>query len=153
MNLKLVVLGGLAFYVMTWVVSMVTGPLIHEGVLAPAYLATAAFWRPELTQVPPDMVALLPRWITTGLALSFVLAAIYGMVRPAIGGQGWKRGLKYGLGAGLLANVALASMSGVFNLPDVIWFWWFVEGMVMYALGGAVLGWVADRWCAAPASS
>jgi hypothetical protein len=151
MNLKLIALGGLVFYAMTWVVSMVTGPLIHEGVLAETYAATASFWRPELMQVPPDMVSLLPRWITTGLALSFVVAAIYGIVRPAIGGQGWTRGAKYGFGVGVLANAALATMSGVFNLPDVIWFWWIVEGLVVYTLGGAVLGWVGDRWCAAPA--
>jgi len=150
MNLKLIVLGGLAFYAMTWVVSMVNGPLIHEGVLASAYAATASFWRPELMQVPPDMASLLPRWIATGLVLSFVVAAIYGIVRPVIGGQGWKRGAKYGLGVGVLANACIAGMSGVFNLPDVIWFWWIVDGMVMYVLGGAVLGWVGDRWCAAP---
>jgi hypothetical protein len=151
MNPKLVVIGGLAFYVATWLLSMVTGPVIHEGVLAESYKATAAFWRPELLQVPPNLVALMPRWIPTGLALSFVVAALYGKVRSAVGGHGLGRGARYGFGVGLLSAAIAASWSGVFNLPDIIWFWWCIEGLAMYTVGGAVLGWVADRWFAAPA--
>jgi hypothetical protein len=151
MNVKLVLIGGLAFYVATWLLSMVTGPVIHEGVLAESYKATATFWRPELLQVPPNLVALLPRWIPTGLALSFIVAALYGKVRPAIGGHGLARGARYGFGVGLLSAGIAASWSGVFNLPDIIWFWWSIEGLAMYVIGGAVLGWVADRWCTAPA--
>ncbi len=146
MNLKLILIGGIAFYVATWVLSMVTGPLIHEGVLAEAYKATASFWRPELMQDPPDLAALMPRWIPTGLALSFIVAGLYGKVRASFAGRGLMRGARYGLGVGLLAGAVAASWSGVFNLPDVIWFWWIVEGLAMYVVGGAVLGWVADRW-------
>jgi hypothetical protein len=147
MNLKLAVIGGLAFYVATWALSMVTGPLIHEGVLAVVYQQTSTFWRPELMQDPPNMVALLPRWIPTGLALSFVVAWLYGSVRLSVAGRGIARGAKFGLGIGVLNAALLASWSGVFNLPDVIWFWWAAEGLVMYVVGGAVLGWAADRWC------
>jgi len=32
-NIKVIVFGGLAMYVAQWIVSMVTGSLIHEGVL------------------------------------------------------------------------------------------------------------------------
>lgn len=151
MNLKLTLIGGIVFYAVTWLCSMVTGPLIHEGVLAEVYKATATFWRPELMREPPDMAALMPRWIATGLVLSVIIAALYGIVRPAIAGHGWQRGAKYGFGVGLLANACMATMSGVFNLPDVIWVWWTVEGLIIYVIGGAVLGWLADRWFAAPA--
>jgi hypothetical protein len=58
---KLIVVGGLAFYAMTWILSFVTGPVVHNGLLLESYQATAAFWRPALMQPPPDMAALLPR--------------------------------------------------------------------------------------------
>lgn len=153
MNLKLTLIGGLAFYLATWALSMVTGPLIHEGVLVEAYKATATFWRPELVQQPPDLVALLPRWIPTGLALSFIVAALYGKVRATFGGKGLGRGARYGLAMGVFSGAVAASWSGIFNLPDVIWFWWIVEGLAMYVIGGAALGWAADRWCPAATSA
>jgi len=152
MNTKLIVLGGLAFYVMTWVVSVVTGPLIHQGVLAQAYVETAAFWRPELMQVPPDMAALMPRWIVTGLIHSFVVAGLYGYFRPALAGTGFLCGAKFGIVLWLFAAALMGTWTGIFNLPDRIWFWWMGEFAVSMAICGGVLGWVADRWCAAPAS-
>lgn len=153
MNFKLIALGGLAFYVMTWVISMITGPLIHQGVLADAYLATASFWRPELTQVPPDMAGLMPRWIVTGLVHSFVIAAFYGYFRPAFDGSGFMRGFKFGVVLWLLFASLMGTWSGIFNLPDRIWFWWIVESAVVYALCCGVMGWVAGRWCPPAASA
>ena len=60
MNWKLIIVGGLVFYVVMFVVSMVTGPVVHQGILLESYQATEQFWRPELRQVPPDMAALMP---------------------------------------------------------------------------------------------
>ena len=37
MRWKLIILGGLAFYVAMWLISMATGPLIHEGILKATY--------------------------------------------------------------------------------------------------------------------
>jgi hypothetical protein len=92
MNAKLILLGGIAWYATAWVVSMATASFIHEGVLADDYLATAAFWRPELMQDPPDMAALMPRWLATGLM------SAAGCVRPSPGpagsrasSSGWSR--------------------------------------------------------------
>ena len=82
MNWKAIVLGGLAYYATAFVVSMVGGVFIHEGVLDAAYRATESFWRPELVQQPPDMAALMPMWIATGIVTSFILAGIY--LRPAL---------------------------------------------------------------------
>jgi hypothetical protein len=149
MNARLIVVGGIAFYIVTWLVSFVSGPLIHNGVLAETYRATACFWRPALMQEPPDMAALLPRWIATGLLLSFILAALYGWVRSAIAGRGWKRGAKFGFGVFLLVAGVMASYSGFFNLPDRVWVWWSVDSLIGYLLGGAALGWAADRWAPA----
>ena len=59
-NLKVILAGGLAMYITQWILSMLSGPLIHEGILTELYTQTQAFWRPELNQQPPDMVALLP---------------------------------------------------------------------------------------------
>jgi hypothetical protein len=148
---KLVVLGGLAYYVATFIVGFATGPLIHNGVLKETYRANAQLWRPELNEDPPDMAALMPRWITTGVIGSFIVAAIFGWVRPAFSGPGWKRGLQYGVTLGLLGVVWALGYSGVFNAPDKIWIWWSLEGFLYYLPGGAVLGWLGGKLDPLPA--
>jgi hypothetical protein len=151
MNWKLILIGGLVFYVVMFVVSFATGPVVHNNILMSTYEATGQFWRPELMADPPNMAALLPRWITTGLIGAFICAGIYGQVRSSFAGPGWQRGAKYGFILGLLMAVAYFSMSGVFNLPDRIWGWWSAESIVLYVIGGAALGWVADKLAPRPA--
>jgi hypothetical protein len=145
MNWKLIIVGAVVFTAATWVVSFVTGPLIHNGVLLPVYMATAQFWRPELNETPPNMTALLPYWITTGLIGALIIAGIYGQVRSTFTGAGWLRGLKYGLVVFLLSCTFSLAYSGVFNLPSTIWVWWGVDSLVAYLVGGAALGWVAQK--------
>ena len=145
MNWKLVVLGGLVYYVATFAVTMVTGPLIHEGVLDEAYAASESFWQPALTEDPPDMASLMPRWIATGLFNAMVLAAIYGCVRSSFKGPGWKRGLWYGLILSGVYITALIGWSGVFYLPNQIWMWWGLEQFLYHPLGCAAMGAVAAK--------
>lgn len=145
MNWKIVVLGGLAFFVTTFVGSMITGAVIHTGILEAAYKANSVFWRPELRGDEPDMAALMPEWILSGIVMGLVVGAIYSFIRPAFGGAGWKKGLSFGL---LLAAFTAAyhlSLSGVFDLPGNIWGWWSIDALILFALGGAVLGIVADK--------
>lgn len=148
MNWKLIFAGGIVLYIAQFLVGMITGPILHQGILEQAYDATAQFWRPELNQEPPDMTALLPRWITTGLVVAFVSAGIYGLVRSAFSGPGWQKGLKFGLVLFLVNAAAMASWSGVFNLPDTIWMWWAGEMLLYWIVGGAVLGWFGERFAA-----
>jgi hypothetical protein len=145
MNWKIIFIGGLACYVAQWVASFATGAIVHEGILDPVYIQHPEFWRPELNQDPPDIAALMPRWITAGLIGAFIFAAIYSLLRHAFSGSGWLRGLKFGLIVAVLASTAMLGWSGVFAVPDVIWVWWAIEGFVYYPLGGAVLGWVAGK--------
>jgi hypothetical protein len=144
-NLKVIIVGGLVYYLMQWVVSFITGPLIHQGVLTEAYQANASFWRPELNQQPPDMAALMPRWIITGLITSLIAAAIYDNIRPAFNGSGAVKGMKFGFVAFLFYASTAAGWSGIFNLPDSIWAWWIFEGLFYFVPGGAALGWVAGK--------
>lgn len=147
MNRKIlaVVVGGLAFYVVQFAVSMATGAFIHEGVLEPLYMAHESFWRPELVQDPPDMAALMPRWITVGLINTLVATWIYLWLRPAFAGAQWLKGLKYGFVMAVMMAMFDAAWSGIFNLPDAIWFWWAVEGFFYFMIGGIALGWVVGR--------
>jgi hypothetical protein len=144
-NLKVILLGGLAFYVAQFIVSMITGPFIHEGVLNEIYRANASFWRPELNQDPPDMAALMPRWITTGLIASFIMAGIYDNIRPALNGAAVVKGIKFGFIAFLFNLSATAGWSGVFNLPNEIWLWWSAEMLVVFVVGGTALGFAASK--------
>jgi hypothetical protein len=148
-NWKVIVIGGLIFFIATWLITPITGPLIHNGLLKDVYMATASFWRPELMQDPPDMAALMPYWITVGLITSFISAGIYDVVRSAFAGPGWLKGVKFAIVLTLLAAGTMFGLSGVFNLPSQIWIWWMVEWTAMYLLGGAVLGWFAERYAGA----
>src|SRR5690606_38569546 len=116
MNWKIILIGGNVFFAITWIVSMATGPLVHGGILVEAYQGTASFWRPELTQEPPDMAALMPRWIVSGLICSFIVAGIYSVVRDSFVGQGWVRGAKFGVVIALFTLMFMLGYSGVFNL-------------------------------------
>lgn len=145
MNWKLIVLGGLVFYVVMFVVSFATGPIVHEGILDAPYRASEQFWRPELNQDPPDMAALMPQWIATGLLTTFVFTAIYGWLRPAFTGAPWLKGMKFGLVLSVVGCCFMAGWSGIFALPGKIWIWWGIEQFFYYLPGGAALGWVAEK--------
>jgi hypothetical protein len=145
MNWKLILIGGVVMYVVMFALGFITGPVIHDGILMETYQATSAFWRPELMQEPPDMAALLPRWVTTGLIGAFIIAGIYGHVRSTFTGPGWQRGLKYGFVVFLIVASVMWSMSGFFNLPNKLWTWWTVDSLLGYVIGGAALGFVADK--------
>jgi hypothetical protein len=145
-NFKTIIIGGIVFYVAQFIVSMITGMVLHEGVLEPLYRATSEFWRPELNQEPPDMAALMPRWIAVGLIMSFVFTAIYDNIRDCLNGSAVVKGLKFGLLLALIFACVYASLSGVFKLPGMIWFWWAVDGFIIYGVSGPVLGWYVGKF-------
>ena len=109
-------------------------------------MATTEYWRPELTQDPPDMAALMPRWIATGLITTFILVGIYDNIRDAFDGSGIVKGHKFGFVLSLIYGATAAGWSGVFNLPETIWAWWVAEGFFIYCLSGAVLGWYVGKF-------
>ena len=146
LNWKVIIGGGVLMYIVQFVVSMITGAFIHEGVLEPYYMATTQFWRPELVQDPPDMAAIMPYWVTTGLIMSLVFAGIYDNLREAFTGSGVVQGLKYGLLLAVLWSLFGMGYSGVFNLPLAIWAWWAVDGFIFFAIGGMVLGWFTAKF-------
>ena len=143
---KVIVGGGVLMYIVQFLTSFITGPLIHEGVLDPLYMATNEFWRPELRQDPPDLAALMPRWIATGLLSSLILAGIYDNLRAALNGSGIVQGLKFGLIMAIIYAMFDVGFSGIFNLPNAIWGWWALEGFIVYPIGGLVLGWFAGKF-------
>lgn len=146
MRWKLIILGGIAFYAAMFLISLATGPLIHEGLLKATYQAHAQLWRPELNQTPPDMAALMPRWITTGLLVAFLQVGIYGLLESAFSGAGWLKGLKYGGVLAVLGICCSLGYSGVFNAPDKIWAIWGLESLLYLLPAGALLGWLTERF-------
>ncbi len=143
---KVIIGGGIAMYAAQFLVGGLTGMFIHEGVLEPLYQANSQFWRPELNQDPPDLAALMPRWITVGVLISFVYAGIYDNIRSALDGSSIIKGLKFGVLMALFYTMFNLAFSGVFNLPDAIWGWWTLEGFIMYPIGGLVLGWFVGKF-------
>lgn len=147
MNWKIVLIGGVAYYVVFFLLSFVGGALIHspEGVLGPLYRDYASFWRPELNATPPDMATLMKMWVPVGILSSLLLAGIYSVVRSSFAGAGWVRGVKFGVVAWIFGLVAALGYWGLFNLPTKIWAWWLLEGIWMHLIAGAVLGLVAEK--------
>ncbi|MGE0031460.1 MAG: hypothetical protein AB7T20_10115 [Steroidobacteraceae bacterium] len=154
MNWKVVVIGGVVYYVALFTLSMVLGIVVHDpqsGLLAEAYGATMSFWRPELFQEKPDPDLMLKMWIPSGLLCAFLAAGIYSVIRSSLAGPAWMRGLKFGIISSIFAIIGVLGYRGVFNLPDQIWTWWTVGAVVMYLPAGVVLGWIAQKL--APANS
>ncbi len=148
MNWKIAFVGGLAFYLAQFLVSMVLGHFIHApdtGVLAESYRETAAFWRPELNANPPDPRIIWQLLIPSGLLGAILAAGIYGIVRPALSGPPWRRGLQFGAIALVFAIIDALGYHGIFNLPGKIWIWWIVGAAIMYLAAGPVLGWVSGK--------
>jgi hypothetical protein len=143
---KVIVGGGVLMYVTQFIVALVTGTLIHEGILDSLYRATSEFWRPELNQDPPDMAALMPHWILSGLLAAMVQAGIFDNIRSALNGSGWLKGLKFGLILAILYALTMLGFTGFFNLPTAIWGWWAVDGVIIYSIGGVALGWFAGKF-------
>ena len=146
LNWKVIIGGGVLMYIVQFLIGGFTGSFIHEGVLDPLYKSTTEFWRPELNQDPPDMAALMPRWIATGLLSALVFAGIYDNIKSALNGSGMIKGLKFGLMIAVIYAMFGAAYSGVFNLPETIWHWWIIEGLIVYPLGGLALGWFVGKF-------
>ena len=147
MNWKLIIVGGLVFWVVTNILAFgVMGPIIHGSVLYPTYQAHQSFWVEPLRQDPPDEAAMMPQWILVSLLSSLVVAGIYDCVASAFRGPGWKRGMTWGLCLGIFSFVNLIGYSGIIALPMDLWVWWGIDGMVMFLIGGAALGWAGERF-------
>ncbi len=84
MNWKLIIIGGLVFWLVTNILGLgVTGPIIHTSILDPIYKATESLWIEPLRQDPPDMAAVMPRWIVVSLISSLVVAGLYSCLRKS----------------------------------------------------------------------
>ena len=43
LNFKVILVGGVVYYAAQWIISMVTGPLIHDGILEAVYRTVPEF--------------------------------------------------------------------------------------------------------------
>ena len=145
MNWKIILIGGLVFFIVMFVGGFITGFFIHSLILDDAYAATSSFWRPELNADPPDMAGLMPEWILNGIVSGFVAAAIYGFVRPAFSGAAWRKGLSFGLLLAAFVASYHLSLSGYFNLPGRLWGWWSIDALIRYSLSGIALAVITDK--------
>ena len=147
MNWRLIIIGGLVFWVVTNIVGFgVTGLIIHGAILDPIYRANESLWIEPLRQDPPDMAAVMPRWIMVSLISSLVVAGLYSCLRKAFEGPGWKCGMIWGLYLAIFSFVTLLGYAGVIALPMTIVIWWSVDGLILFVLGGAAMGWAGERF-------
>jgi uncharacterized ion transporter superfamily protein YfcC len=67
------------------------------------------------------------------------------VVRSSLTGAAWQRGLKFGVIAVIFCLINLMGYWGVFNLPNQIWQWWFIDSTVIHLISGIVLGLIAQK--------
>ena len=147
MNWKCIIIGAIVFFVVTNILGMlVSGPLIHEGILDSVYGDHESFWRPELREDPPNTAALLPMWMFNAFIVSLIVAGLYCCFRACLKGPEWKRGMVFCICLSIFGCGMMLAWSGIFNLPAKIWLWWAIDGLVIYAIAGAVMGWAAGKW-------
>ena len=147
MNVKCILIGAIVFFIVTNVLGMfVSGPVIHEGLLAADYEANSGYWRPELAQDPPDTAALMPMWLINGFIVSLIVAILYCCYRRCLSGAEWRRGMIFCLSLAIFACAMFLAWSGIFNLPGKIWIWWGIDSLVIYAIAGIVMGWAVGKW-------
>lgn len=148
MNWRIVAIGGGAYFVAGFALSLIVAPFIHSpdtGLLAEVYRATAAFWRPELNANPPDAGLMFLVLIPSGILAALLGAAIYGLVRSSLTGAAWKRGLKFGGITTVFFVIHALGFRRVLNLPDAFWIWSIVGSAIVNLGSGAVLGWIAQK--------
>ena len=92
------------------------------------------------------MAAVMPRWIMVSLISSLAVAGLYSCLRRAFEGPGWKCGMTWGLYLAIFSFVTLLGYAGVIALPVTIVIWWSVDGLILFVLGGAAMGWAGERF-------
>ena len=105
--------------------------IVHGVILMDAYAATASLWRPEMDYGLMNIVRLIS-------AFFFVL--LYGNFVTEKSGSS---GLRFGLLLGLLVGVGMGYGSYSYMPIGIgIAHIWFASTVVVYAIGGVVVGWI-----------
>jgi len=148
MKWKLILFGGVTWWLVKFIVGIATVTVIHMGIMRETYLQIPHFFRPELMQDPPDETTLMGYWIITGLLAGLLSAALYGWVQSAFKGSGWRRGLQFGLLMTLAQGAIFLVYSGVLNLPPKVYAGWMVDDLILNCIGGAAMGLVVAKFAA-----
>ncbi len=85
-------------------------------------------------------------WLLNGFIVSLVVAGLYCCFRGCLAGAGWLRGAKFALYLAIFGCAMMLAWSGIFALPATLWIWWGIDFLVVYTIGGAAMGWAADKW-------
>ncbi len=113
-----------------FVLAVVMDYVIHNILLASAYMDTAHLWRPEEEMKMGVMI------ITTAVA-AFFLALIFS---KGYEGKGIAEGVRYGLYTGMLINTPFAyGTYAVMPIPYSLALQWFLYGMVEFIVFGIAL--------------
>ena len=139
------VIGAVTLYATQMIFSLPVGQVV-EQILSDVYASQPELWRPELNLEPPDTRALLPMWVGFGVLGAAMHALLYLVLRPALSGPGFLRGLQYALIATTIQGILMLGLFGIMAVPGVVWLAWWLQRLFVFALGGAVMGHVLARF-------
>jgi hypothetical protein len=134
MNWKKGIIAGLVAGVVILIIGNLSGFLF-----AVDYTKTPELWKP-----------MTGNWLYNMIAIDFVEGIIYGIVftliYSGIPGNGWKKGLNYGLIVWLVATVPGMLMTYfTMAVPDMIVVSWTVGGLISLVIAGPVIAIIHDK--------
>lgn len=144
MNTKRWIQASLAVAVVIWIVESV----VHGLMLSDLYKQTASVWRPmgEMEKLMPLM------WLGYALfAPFFVFLYAKGMEpKKEAFGQGLRFGLIFGTGLSAMGSLMWYV---ILPMPSVLAFYWFLDGIAVYAIAGVTTALIYSPASAKPARS
>ena len=122
---------GIIAVVAVYMVWLATDYVIHQMILAQAYMDTAQFWRSPETMKMGLM-------IVVGVLAALAFVAVY--VR-LIDDKCLRKGLEYGCWFGFGVGVSMGyGMYSVMPIPYCMAFTWFISAWIQGVLAGLVVG-------------
>ncbi len=118
-------------FVVVYVVVQALGYLLHNVMLADAYMALAHVWRP-----PAEMMSLMWIMFLTSAVYLFIFCYIF---TKGYEGRGTGEGLRYGLLMGLFMAVPMAFESYmIYPITMSLALTWFVAGLATFVIVGII---------------
>jgi len=134
MNWKKGIIAGLAAGVVILAVGMLSGSM-----LGAQYTATPQLWKPMTGNWWYDM-------IVVDLIEGIIYGLVFTVVYNGIPGNGWKKGLNYGLILWLVATVPGMMMTySTMAVPDMIVASWLFGGLISFLIAGPVIAILYDK--------
>lgn len=132
-------------FIVVFIVAQALGYLVHEVLLAEAYTALQGTTFRTMEEIQANM------WMMVVAAALYLFLFCY-IYTKGHEGKGIMEGVRYGLLMGLFLSIpSTLDAYAVYNLTTEIVVAWFVSGVVMFMIYGAIMAAIYKPKAAGPA--